>query len=604
MGCVRILNIIKLGGIALVTSNNNKNNLNNKNNKGNKNNKNNYNGKKGNGKNNNLKDILKIITLGGVYEIGKNMTVLEYGNDIILIDCGMTFPEDEMLGVDLVIPDITYLTRNKNRIRGIVVTHGHEDHIGALPYVLREINVPVYGTKLTIGLLENKLKEYNIQNAKLNRIKPGGKIKLGCFTVEFIRTSHSIADAVALAIYTPVGTIIHTGDFKIDYTPIDGQVIDLARFAQLGEKGVLALLADSTNVERPGYTMSERTVGETFEDIFGTAQGRIIVATFASNIHRIQQIIDAAVKFDRKVAISGRSMINVVSVALELGYLNVPKNTLIDLDRINDYPANKITVITTGTQGEPMSALSRMAASMHRQLEITPGDMVIISANPIPGNEKLVSKVINQLFEKGAEVIYEALADVHVSGHACQEELKLIHTLVKPKFFIPVHGEYRHLKRHAQLAESLGMPKENIFIPKIGSILALTKNSCKFAGSVPAGRILVDGLGVGDVGNIVLRDRKHLAQDGLMVVVVTISGDTGEMIAGPDIISRGFVYVRESEELMNEARQLVKSILEECEEKNITDWATLKSNIKNGLRSLLYEKTKRNPMILPIIMEI
>jgi len=587
-----------------VTSNNNKNNLNNKNNKGNKNNKNNYNGKKGNGKNNNLKDILKIITLGGVYEIGKNMTVLEYGNDIILIDCGMTFPEDEMLGVDLVIPDITYLTRNKNRIRGIVVTHGHEDHIGALPYVLREINVPVYGTKLTIGLLENKLKEYNIQNAKLNRIKPGGKIKLGCFTVEFIRTSHSIADAVALAIYTPVGTIIHTGDFKIDYTPIDGQVIDLARFAQLGEKGVLALLADSTNVERPGYTMSERTVGETFEDIFGTAQGRIIVATFASNIHRIQQIIDAAVKFDRKVAISGRSMINVVSVALELGYLNVPKNTLIDLDRINDYPANKITVITTGTQGEPMSALSRMAASMHRQLEITPGDMVIISANPIPGNEKLVSKVINQLFEKGAEVIYEALADVHVSGHACQEELKLIHTLVKPKFFIPVHGEYRHLKRHAQLAESLGMPKENIFIPKIGSILALTKNSCKFAGSVPAGRILVDGLGVGDVGNIVLRDRKHLAQDGLMVVVVTISGDTGEMIAGPDIISRGFVYVRESEELMNEARQLVKSILEECEEKNITDWATLKSNIKNGLRSLLYEKTKRNPMILPIIMEI
>ncbi len=601
---MRILNIIKLGGIALVTSNNNKNNLNNKNNKGNKNNKNNYNGKKGNGKNNNLKDILKIITLGGVYEIGKNMTVLEYGNDIILIDCGMTFPEDEMLGVDLVIPDITYLTRNKNRIRGIVVTHGHEDHIGALPYVLREINVPVYGTKLTIGLLENKLKEYNIQNAKLNRIKPGGKIKLGCFTVEFIRTSHSIADAVALAIYTPVGTIIHTGDFKIDYTPIDGQVIDLARFAQLGEKGVLALLADSTNVERPGYTMSERTVGETFEDIFGTAQGRIIVATFASNIHRIQQIIDAAVKFDRKVAISGRSMINVVSVALELGYLNVPKNTLIDLDRINDYPANKITVITTGTQGEPMSALSRMAASMHRQLEITPGDMVIISANPIPGNEKLVSKVINQLFEKGAEVIYEALADVHVSGHACQEELKLIHTLVKPKFFIPVHGEYRHLKRHAQLAESLGMPKENIFIPKIGSILALTKNSCKFAGSVPAGRILVDGLGVGDVGNIVLRDRKHLAQDGLMVVVVTISGDTGEMIAGPDIISRGFVYVRESEELMNEARQLVKSILEECEEKNITDWATLKSNIKNGLRSLLYEKTKRNPMILPIIMEI
>lgn len=579
----------------------------------NRNNRNNRNNGKNNGKNNkggnknvndSFKNALKIITLGGVYEIGKNMTAFEYGNDIIVIECGLSFPEDDMLGVDLVIPDTTYLERNKNKVRGIIVTHGHEDHIGALPYVLRDINVPVYGTKLTLGLVENKLKEHNIQNAKLNVIKPKSKIKLGCFAVEFIKTTHSIADAVALAIYTPVGIIVHTGDFKVDYTPIDGQVIDLARFAQLGERGVLALFADSTNVERPGYTLSEKTVGTTFQNIFAAAESRIIVATFASNVHRVQQIIDAAVKNNRKVAISGRSMENVVNVALELGYLNIPKNTLIELHQIDNYPANEITVITTGTQGEPMSALSRMAAGNHRQLEIMQGDMVIISANPIPGNEQLISNVINNLFEKGAEVIYEALADVHVSGHACEEELKLIHTLVKPKYFMPVHGEYRHLKRHAMLAESLGMPKENIFIPELGSIIALTKDSCRFAGNVPSGRLLVDGLGVGDVGNIVLRDRKHLAQDGLMIVVVTISGETGELISGPDIISRGFVYVRESEELMEEARRMVKSILEDCEEKNITDWATLKASIKNGLRGLLYEKTKRNPMILPIIVEI
>ena len=555
-----------------------------------------------NGDSNN--DMLKVITLGGVYEIGKNMMALEYGSDIIIIDCGLSFPEDHMLGVDLVIPDTTYLERNKNKVRGIVVTHGHEDHIGALPYVLRELNVPVYGTKLTLGLVENKLKEHNIQNAKLNIVKPKGRIKLGCFTVEFIKTTHSIADAVALAIDTPVGVLVHTGDFKVDYTPIDGQVIDLARFAQLGDRGVLALFADSTNVERPGYTLSERTVGATFQNLFADVENRIIVATFASNVHRVQQIIDAAVKHNRKVAISGRSMENVVNVAMELGYLNMPKNSLIDLNQIDDYPANEIAVITTGTQGEPMSALSRMAMGNHRQLEIMQGDMVIISAHPIPGNEQLVSNVINRLFEKGAKVIYETLADVHVSGHACEEELKLIHTLVKPKYFIPVHGEYRHLKRHALLAESLGMPKENIFIPELGAVIALTKTSCKFAGNVPSGRLLVDGLGVGDVGNIVLRDRKHLAQDGLMIVVVTISSDTGELISGPDIISRGFVYVRESEELMEESRQMVKSILEDCEERNITDWATLKTSIRDGLRSLLYEKIKRNPMILPIIVEI
>ena len=548
--------------------------------------------------------ILKLIPLGGVYEIGKNMTVLEYGDEIIVIDCGMSFPEDDMLGIDLVIPDISYLVKNKDKIRGIFLTHGHEDHIGALPYVLKQIDVPIYGTKLTLGLVENKFKEHGITNARMQRVKPRDSIQLGHFTVEFIKTSHSIADAVALAIYTPVGVIVHTGDFKIDYTPIDGQVIDLARFAKLGEKGVLALLADSTNVERPGYTMSERTVGATFEKIFGDAEGRIIVATFASNIHRIQQIFDAAYKFGRKVCVSGRSMLNVVTVAIDLGYLNVPKGTLVDVDQINDYPDDKVIIITTGSQGEPMSALARMASSEHRKLEIRPGDLVVISANPIPGNEKMVSKVINQLFQRGANVIYEALADIHVSGHACQEELKLIHTLVKPKFFIPVHGEYRHLKQHALLAESLGMPRENIFIADIGNVLELTPNSCRIAGTVTAGRVLVDGLGIGDVGNIVLRDRKHLSQDGLMVVVVTISRDNGVTIAGPDIISRGFVYVRESEDLMEEAKNVTKAILEQCEEKRITDWATIKAQIKDGLRNFLFEKTKRNPMILPIIMEI
>lgn len=550
------------------------------------------------------KNVLKIIPLGGVNEIGKNMTVFEYGNDIIVVDCGVSFPEDDMLGVDLVIPDISYLVKNKDKIRGFILTHGHEDHIGALPYVLREINVPVYGTRLTLGLVDIKLKEHGIKNAAFQIVKANDILKLGAFTVEFIKTSHSIADSVALAIHTPLGVVVHTSDFKIDYTPIDGQVIDLAKFALLGKKGVLALLADSTNVERPGYTMSEKTVGQTFESIFADAPGRIIVATFASNIHRIQQIINAAVKYGRKVCISGRSMANVIAVAMELGYLDVPKKTLIDVDKVDSYPSDKIVIITTGTQGEPMSALTRMAAAEHKKLEIIPGDMVIISATPIPGNEKLVYKVINQLFQRGANVIYESLADVHVSGHACQEELKLIHTLVKPKFFIPVHGEFRHLKQHAMLAESLGMPRENIFLVDIGNVIELTHNSCKVTGTVTAGRVLVDGLGVGDVGNIVLRDRKHLSQDGLIVVVVTISRETGGVIAGPDIISRGFVYVRESEELIEQARQVVKDTLDKCEQQNITDWATLKTNIKDELRNFLYEKTKRNPMILPIIMEI
>lgn len=548
--------------------------------------------------------LLKIIPLGGLGEIGKNMTVFEYGEDLIIIDCGLSFPEDEMLGIDLVIPDITYLEKNKAKIKGIILTHGHEDHIGALPYVLKRINVPIYGTKLTLGLVESKFKEHGIDNAKLQIVKPKDTIKLGDFSVEFIKTSHSIADAVALAIHTPVGTIVHTGDFKVDYTPIDGEVIDLGRFASLGEQGVLALMADSTNVERSGYTMSEKTVGVTFENIFGDAKGRIIVASFASNIHRIQQVINAAAKHNRKVCVSGRSMVNVVAVATELGYLNMPKDIFIELDQINDFPDERIVVITTGSQGEPMSALARMASSEHRKLEIKPDDMVIISANAIPGNEKLVSKIVNQLFKKGANVIYEALADIHVSGHACQEELKLIHTLVKPKFFIPVHGEYRHLKQHALLAESLGMPKENIFITEIGNVLEFTPNTCKIAGSVPAGRVLVDGLGIGDVGNIVLRDRKHLSQDGLLVVVVTISKDSASIIAGPDIISRGFVYVRESEKLMEEAKGIVINVLEHCEEKKISDWGTIKISIRDGLRDFLYEKTKRKPMILPVIMEI
>ncbi|MBV4418687.1 ribonuclease J [Clostridium tyrobutyricum] len=551
------------------------------------------------------RDKVKVIPLGGLGEIGKNMTAIEYKDDIIVIDCGLKFPDDEMLGVDLVIPDITYLKKNIERVRGIFLTHGHEDHIGALPYVLKEINVPVYGTKLTLGIVETKLKEHRIlSKVKLNCVKPKDIIRLQNMSVEFIRTSHSIADSTAIAIHTPLGVILHTGDFKIDYTPIDGSLIDLARFAELGKKGVLLMLADSTNVERPGYTMSERTVGETFQKFFATAKNRIIVATFASNIHRIQQIITAAEKYSRKVAISGRSMENIMDVAMKLGYININKNTLINIDNINKYPNNKLVIITTGSQGEPMSALSRMAASEHKKVNIIPGDRIIISASAIPGNEKLISKVINQLFKKGAEVIYEALADVHVSGHACQEELKLIHTLVKPRFFMPVHGEYRHLKQHADLAMKLGLPANHVIIGDNGDVIELTRNSIKRAGTVISGQVFVDGLGVGDVGNIVLRDRRHLSQDGILTVVVTIDKGSASVIAGPDIISRGFVYVRESEDLMEEAKELVRGVLKECEEKHITEWANIKSNVKEVLRSFLYERTKRKPMILPIIMEI
>lgn len=548
---------------------------------------------------------LKIIPLGGLREIGKNITVIEYKDDIVVIDCGMLFPEDDMLGIDIAIPDITYLIKNKSKIRGILLTHGHEDHIGGLPYFLKELNVPVYGTRLTLGLLDNKLKEHNLNNkVNLVQVKAGDKLKLGSFSIEFIRTTHSIPDSVAIAINTPVGMVVHTGDFKIDFTPINEETIDLHRFAELGRKGVLVLLADSTNVERPGYTMSERTVGDTFNDIFSKAEERIIVATFASNIHRIQQVINAAEKYGRKVTVSGRSMINTLNVACELGYIKMEEGTLIDINDMNKYKNNELVILTTGSQGETMSALSRMAFSEHKKIQLVPEDTVVVSASPIPGNEKTVFKVINRLIEIGTKVIYESLADVHVSGHACQEELKLMHTLLKPKFFIPVHGEFRHLKRHAELAMELGMLKENIFIANNGDVIEFTKNTGTITQSVPAGNILVDGLGVGDVGNIVLRDRKHLSEDGLMVVVVTMSKQEGKVIAGPDIISRGFVYVRESEDLMEEARNVVKAALSECEKRNITDWSTLKSSIRDSLRKFLYEKIKRNPMILPIIMEV
>ncbi|MDP4145391.1 MAG: ribonuclease J [Bacillota bacterium] len=548
------------------------------------------------------RDKIKIIPLGGINEIGKNLTAIEYKNEIVVIDCGLTFPDTEMYGIDIVIPDISYLVKNIEKVKGIFLTHGHEDHIGALPYVLKELNVPVYGTKLTLGIVETKLKEHGLLSVvDLKCVKPRDMIKLEGMTVEFIRQSHSIADSAAIAIHTPLGVVFHTGDFKVDFTPIDGCTPDLARFAELGKKGVLVMLAESTNVERPGYTMSESTVGETFENIFGSAKGRIIVATFASNVHRIQQIIEAAEKYGRKIAVSGRSMENIVAVAAELGYLKVQEGTIVGVDNINRYPNDKIVIITTGSQGEPMSALSRMAASEHKKINIIEGDMVVISASPIPGNEKLVSRVINQLFKKGAEVIYE---DVHVSGHACQEELKLIHTLVKPRFFIPVHGEYRHLKQHGELAEKLGMSKSNIAIIENGDVIEVSRDLIRKNGTVVSGQVFVDGLGVGDVGNIVLRDRKHLSQDGILTVVVTIEKESGAVIAGPDIISRGFVYVRESEDLMDEAREIVKDALRKCEENHVTEWATIKSNIKEVLRLFLYEKTKRKPMILPIIMEI
>ena len=548
---------------------------------------------------------VKIIPLGGLNEIGKNMTAIEYKNDIVIIDCGLKFPDEDMFGIDVVIPDITYLLKHRDKVSGIFLTHGHEDHIGALPYVLKQLNVPVYGTKLTLGIVQSKLKEHNLlSTTELITVKPRDVVRLNSVSVEFIKTNHSIADSVAIAVHTPLGAVLHTGDFKVDYTPIDGESMDFARFAELGKKGVLLMMADSTNVERPGYTMSEKIVGESLCRIFGKSKGRIIVATFASNIHRIQQIIDAAAMYGRKVAVSGRSMENIVQVAIELGYIKIEKENLVSIDQINKYNNDQIVIITTGSQGEPMSALARMATSEHRKVNIVQGDTIIISATPIPGNEKLVSRVVDQLFKKGAEVVYGSSEAVHVSGHACQEELKLMQTLVKPKYFIPVHGEYRHLKQHGELANSIGVPKSNILIPEIGDVIEVTRNSIKKSGTVISGQIFVDGLGVGDVGNIVIRDRKHLSQDGILTVVVTLSKENKAIIAGPDIISRGFVYVRESEKLMDEARDIVRDVFTKCEEQKITDWSTLKSTVRDELKSFLYEKTKRKPMILPIIMEI
>ncbi|MBR6646680.1 MAG: ribonuclease J [Clostridia bacterium] len=548
---------------------------------------------------------IKIIPLGGLNEIGKNLTVFEFGKDLIVLDCGIAFPDEEMPGIDMVIPDMTYLEKNQDRIKAIVLTHGHEDHIGGIPFLLKKINVPIYGTRLTLGLLEVKLKEHNLlSKTKLIRVKAGDMVKLGETKVEFIHTNHSIADAVAIAFHTPLGIIVHSGDFKLDSTPIEGSMIDLARFGELGNKGVLALLSDSTNVERPGYTMSESTVGETFDDLFRNCDKRIFVATFASNVHRVQQIINAAYRYGRKVAFSGRSMENVVEVAIQLGYMTVPQGVIISIDEIKKYRANQIVIITTGSQGEAMSALSRIAYSDHKKVEISKGDLVIVSASPIPGNEKAISNVINELFKKGAEVVYKSLENIHVSGHACQEELKLMLTLTKPKYFIPVHGEYRHLKLHAALAESVGINPKNIIVSDIGKVIEISQSGIKLNGTVPSGVVLIDGLGVGDVGNIVLRDRKHLAQDGIIVVVVTIGKQDKAILSGPEVLSRGFVYVRESEDLMDESREVALSALNKCFFEGLTDWNSLKTALKNDLGDFVYSKTKRKPMILPVIMEV
>lgn len=552
-----------------------------------------------------MAEKLKIIPLGGLNEIGKNMTAYEYGGEIIVVDCGMAFPGDDMYGIDLIIPDVSYLIKNRARIRGLFITHGHEDHVGAIPYVLKQLNMPIYCTRFTAGLIKLKLEEHGlVKSTKLITVEPGKSVRAGKFTVEFIHVNHSIADSVAFAIHTHMGTIVHTGDFKIDSTPIDGEVIDLARFGELGKEGVLALLADSTNVERPGFTPSEKTVGATFKRQFQGCEDRIIVTTFASNVHRIQQVLDAAAAFGRKVAVTGRSMENIMKVSTELGYMKVPKNTLVDINRIKGLPKNKQVIVTTGSQGEEMSALYRMAFSQHKQVEIGAGDKVIISASAIPGNEVTVSRVINELFRKGVKVVYDRADMLHVSGHACQEELKIIHALVKPKFFIPVHGEQRHLKTHAKLAQQMGMPPKNILISDIGKVIELTPNSAKINGTVPAGRVFVDGYGVGDVGSVVLRDRKHLAEDGMIVVVVSMSGEDGSVVSGPDIITRGFVYVKESEGLMEELRKVAVKALEECRMDTMNDWASIKSEIKNAISGFLYKKTKRNPMILPVIMEV
>ncbi len=547
---------------------------------------------------------IRITPLGGVGEIGKNMTVIEYGPDIVVIDCGLCFPREDMLGVDYVIPDITYLRKNKERIKAVLITHGHEDHIGATPYLLPEIGAPVYGTDLTLALIETKLVEHKAEGITLNVIKPGDTVTAGAFKIEAIRVTHSIDAALGFAIHTPVGTIVHTGDFKVDYTPVDGKVIDIPKFAQLGEKGVLVLLSDSTNAENSGYTMSESKVADTFASYFENATDRIIVATFASNIHRLQQVIDASKRHGRKVCLTGRSMLKIAKIATDLGYLKMDEGMLIEPEEVEKMKKSKVVILTTGSQGETMSGLVRMAAGEHKKLKMIPGDLVIISSTPIPGNEKYVSDVINMLYRRGANVINEGVADVHVSGHACQEELKMILSLTKPKFFIPVHGEYRHLYRHAALAEGLGIPRKNVFIPEIGKMIELNQRFAREADTVPAGSVIIDGLGVGDVGNVVLRDRKLLSQDGLFIVVVTISAETGELISGPEIISRGFVYMRESSDLLERARKIIIDELNDCVAKQMTDWTTIKGRIKKALRTYLYELTKRSPMILPIIIDI
>ena len=552
------------------------------------------------------KSNLKIIPLGGLHEIGKNLTVFEYENEIIVVDCGLSFPDDDMLGIDLVIPDISYLEKNVDKIKGLVITHGHEDHIGAVPYLLKKINIPIYATKLTAGFIRNKLEEHKIlRSTEMHEVIQGQTISLGKnFKIEFIRSSHSIPDSVMLAITTPAGTVLHTGDFKVDYTPIDGKIMDFGRIAELGNQGILALMSDSTNAERKGFTMSESSVGEVFDKLFLHCTKRIVVATFASNVHRVQQIVNSAVKYNRKIAVCGRSMINMIETARELGYIDCPENIFIDIDMINNYPDENLVIITTGSQGEPMSALTRMAAGDHRKVKITPNDLVIISATPIPGNEKFVSKVIDDLMQIGAEVVYSSLEAIHVSGHACQEEQKLIIALAKPKYFIPVHGEYRQLIAHSETAQSMGIDKNRIIMMSNGRILELNDHQAEFTTSVPCGRILVDGLGVGDVGSIVLRDRQHLSQDGLIIIVLTMDAATGEVVAGPDVISRGFVYVRESENLMDDVKSVVRHEIKKCEARGIRDWGTIKSATRENLRDYIFMKTKRNPMIIPIIMEI
>ncbi|HSP47278.1 MAG TPA: ribonuclease J [Clostridiaceae bacterium] len=551
------------------------------------------------------KDKIRIIPLGGMNEIGKNMSVVEYKDEIIVIDCGLKFPDDEMLGVDVVIPDVTYLIKNKDRIKGIFVTHGHEDHQGAIPYILKQVNLPIYGTQMTLGIIKLKLKEHRLlDTTELHVVKPTDIIKLDKISVEFIKVNHSIADACSIAIHTPLGAVVFTGDFKIDYTPVDGGVIDLPRFAELGKRGVIALLADSTNVERPGYTLSERTVGEAFKKIFHGIKGRMIVATFASNTYRLQQIMEAGIAEGRKIAVTGRSMENLIPLAAELGYMHLDEKSMISIDDVNKYPDNQVLIITTGSQGEPMAALSRMASSMHRKIQIRRGDTVVYSSSPIPGNEKPIFNTINQLYKLGAEVIYESMADIHVSGHACAEEIKLIHSLTKPKHFIPVHGEVRHLQIHSDLAISMGQDPNSIILPENGDIIEIFRDGIRKNGTVVSGQIFVDGLGVGDVGKIVLRDRKHLSEDGIITIVVTMEKESGLVITGPDIISRGFVYVKEAETLMENARLVVREVLTDCENKKISDWNILKTMIKDALRNYLWEKTKRKPMILPIIMEI